>query len=185
MAPSADLKAPRPQKSRSRSNCVCGGPCFYCAADLADVRHQHDHFPMPWRHGGRQTVPACGRCHSLKDRVAIYNWPPSALEAADAGLTHAAGITLTLILRAIDLRHDWWVTDDSLLPFIVETVDGCTTTEARICMATAFNLFLDAFPPNDDGPALGEAVEATCAGSSRLDQKASGGITSPVALRLF
>jgi hypothetical protein len=81
-----------------------------------------------------------------------------------------------LILRAIDLRHDWWVTDDSLLPYIVETVDGCTTTEARICMATAFNLFLDAFPPNDDGPALGEAVrrvqalgvEGECSATERL-----------------
>lgn len=37
--------------------------CFYCGD-----RHNRewDHFPSPWRAGGRQVVPSCVHCHRLK-----------------------------------------------------------------------------------------------------------------------
>lgn len=62
---------------RSRlGRCACEA-CFYCGREL-DV-HQHDHYPVPRRAGGSETVPACPVCHDLKDRVMLRDWD---LEAA-------------------------------------------------------------------------------------------------------
>jgi hypothetical protein len=44
-----------------------GERCFFCSNQLAS-RHEHDHFPVPKRHGGEITVPACVNCHDLLDR---------------------------------------------------------------------------------------------------------------------
>ena len=59
-------------------SCDCGGPCFYCGRALSSGRHEHDHFPLPVRHGGSETVPACRECHTLKDRT----WPLGVRETA-------------------------------------------------------------------------------------------------------
>ena len=36
---------------------------------------ENDHFPIPARHGGKQTVIACKTCHDMKDRHTLENWP--------------------------------------------------------------------------------------------------------------
>ena len=54
-----------------RTNCCTA--CFYCDAALS-VRHEHDHMPLPLRHGGEQTVPICINCHDLKDRMPLESW---------------------------------------------------------------------------------------------------------------
>lgn len=56
--------------------------CYYCRMPLAP-KHEHDHFPMPKRHGGEETVPICLNCHTLKDRQPIGDW-------ADPGAAWAA-----------------------------------------------------------------------------------------------
>mgnify|MGYP000308264879 CR=1 FL=1 len=48
---------------------------FYCHAPLSAATRQRDHFPLPDRHGGLQTVDACTPCHDAKDRVSIERWP--------------------------------------------------------------------------------------------------------------
>lgn len=48
--------------------------CFYCESFLAP-RHEHDHFPVPARAGGKYVVAACYACHDLKDRVPFEDWP--------------------------------------------------------------------------------------------------------------
>lgn len=68
------------------TSALCPGDCascFYCEANLAP-RHEHDHFPIPGRHGGDITVPACVNCHDLKDRVALKNWRVEVLVEAVA-----------------------------------------------------------------------------------------------------
>jgi len=40
--------------------------CFYCGSTGP---FQMDHFPVPARHKGMQTVKACLHCHNLKDRI--------------------------------------------------------------------------------------------------------------------
>jgi hypothetical protein len=47
--------------------------CFYCEQPLSS-RHEHDHFPVPGRHGGIATVPACVNCHDRKDRMSFADW---------------------------------------------------------------------------------------------------------------
>jgi hypothetical protein len=75
---------PFKQVGRSASRCQTCTACAYCGEGL-DGGHHHDHAPVPWRHGGREVVAACVRCHKLKDTArGAYSWPPAALEAAAA-----------------------------------------------------------------------------------------------------
>lgn len=47
------------------------GYCFYCDEPVPNAwDRERDHFPIADRHGGKDTVLACHRCHTLKDRVA-------------------------------------------------------------------------------------------------------------------
>lgn len=138
---------PEFQRARSRKNCTCGLPCFYCLKPQAG-RHDHDHFPVPWRHGGRNTVPTCHRCHDLKDRVGIGDWPEDAQQAAGAGLaTHAEHVLRFIIGRTDDDEYQWTAEDGAV---ILRAILKCTTAEARIMVAqTAYSL-LDRFPPTLD-----------------------------------
>lgn len=52
---------------------LCNDGCFYCDANVK--RHEHDHAPVPERHGGTETVAACPTCHHLKDRAPYESWP--------------------------------------------------------------------------------------------------------------
>lgn len=64
------------------SACGCTS-CFYCESPLS-VRHEHDHFPVPFRLSGIDTVPTCLNCHDLKDRIALADWPTGVLGPAMA-----------------------------------------------------------------------------------------------------
>lgn len=49
--------------------------CFYCDAVFAvSPSAVGDHFPIPQRHGGTESVPCCRECHSLKDRLSLNDW---------------------------------------------------------------------------------------------------------------
>lgn len=67
-------------KSRHVVACSCRA-CFYCGSPLSS-RHEHDHYPVPKRHGGDRTVPACLNCHDLKDRLSLKDWPAHAKKQA-------------------------------------------------------------------------------------------------------
>lgn len=47
--------------------------CVYCGSGLSS-RHEHDHFPIPKRHGGEEVYPVCLNCHDLKDRIRLDDW---------------------------------------------------------------------------------------------------------------
>jgi hypothetical protein len=66
--------------ARREVACACAA-CFYCGAPLSS-RHEHDHYPVPQRHGGDRTVPACLNCHDLKDRLPLREWPAAAKKQA-------------------------------------------------------------------------------------------------------
>jgi len=48
--------------------------CTFCERELP-ARHEHDHFPVPFRAGGVEKYPICIECHDLKDRISVRNWP--------------------------------------------------------------------------------------------------------------
>lgn len=56
----------------------CAG-CGYCGLEFGRMTHEHDHAPVPRACGGEQTIPVCGTCHDLKDRVPFGYWPPKML----------------------------------------------------------------------------------------------------------
>jgi hypothetical protein len=125
--------------SRATSNCRCGGPCFYCGDDLPGP-HDHDHSPIPWRHGGRETVPSCRRCHKLKDYRDLLDWPPAALQSAADGMHGSARILVVLLASAratpdVDTAID---RDEAL-----RALDDCSTVEAKIFLARIIAFALD------------------------------------------
>lgn len=62
----------------TRHHCVY---CYYCRVPLP-TRHEHDHYPMPERAGGKRVVPVCLTCHDLKDRASLKQWPEPERKAA-------------------------------------------------------------------------------------------------------
>ena len=65
--------------------------CFYCDNPLSK-RHEHDHFPVPARAGGKHVVAACYNCHDLKDRMTVAEWPVSMQFLGTRDLIVALGI---------------------------------------------------------------------------------------------
>lgn len=49
--------------------------CFYCGALVSFSGGNGDHFPIPKRNGGVDTVPCCLSCHDMKDRYTVGQWP--------------------------------------------------------------------------------------------------------------
>jgi hypothetical protein len=134
---------PEPQRSRSRSNCKCVGPCFYCGEPINGA-HQHDHMPFPWRHGGRETVPSCSSCHNLKDRRRwLQAWPPASQRAAAEGMSASGTFLIAMFNESVadpfSEPFDLDITRDQALGVI----QACTTCEARVFMARGICLILD------------------------------------------
>ena len=76
--------------------------CFYCSRRLTG-RHEHDHYPIPDRAGGTETVPVCIDCHDLKDRIPLANWPADVLDKA---VGEAGPLGRLLIAKLAALIHD-------------------------------------------------------------------------------
>lgn len=49
--------------------------CFYCDCVFSTSHSAWgDHFPVPRRNGGIETVPCCKTCHDAKDNISLENW---------------------------------------------------------------------------------------------------------------
>jgi hypothetical protein len=55
--------------------------CFYCGCCVAERHGRGDHFPIPARRGGTDTVDCCVSCHDMKDRFPLDRWPTEWMEA--------------------------------------------------------------------------------------------------------
>jgi len=117
--------------------------CHYCGLPAAIV--ERDHFPVPARHGGTETVPACPNCHTLKDRVSLDSWPAADRDAALAALSSTAGGTVPPI--AFIAMWGEWHPDPYLLP----TTWGEMTPLARLLWGRLLALRLD-IAGRDDVP---------------------------------
>lgn len=63
--------------SAGRLQCQYENACLYCDGVLSS-NHEHDHMPIPARHGGEETHCVCANCHDLKDRQTVKDWPVAA-----------------------------------------------------------------------------------------------------------
>lgn len=139
------------------SPCMDCADCFYCGRFLSP-RHQHDHFPRPRRAGGLNTVAVCVDCHDLKDRYPLDRWPVHLLAPALDGLQATLALELQVALAAA-LPHEYRARislDDVPVPLrplatwtsdqLSSAVRSATTTEARLYLAKAVAIALDAEP---------------------------------------
>jgi hypothetical protein len=125
---------PFPQKRGAR-NCRACTICAYCAT--IDGPHDHDHAPIPWRHGGREVIPSCVR---LKDRIHITRWPPASHDALQAGTQGFALLVSQLCAAMRDSPDcDPGIPRDAAL----RALNACTTAEARIGVARMVAISLD------------------------------------------
>jgi hypothetical protein len=58
--------------------------CFYCGCCVAERYGRGDHFPIPARCGGTDTVDCCVSCHDMKDRFPLDRWPEEWMAAVIA-----------------------------------------------------------------------------------------------------
>jgi hypothetical protein len=141
---SADLQVvPEHQATRSRSNCKCGGPCFYCGKPLPGA-HDHDHAPIPYRHGGRDTVPTCRPCHEVKDKKRIGEWPFALMSEAAQGLG-VRGTWLAAMLQDAMSNHDEAEDFDLRLSRdeALAILDSATTPRGRMLAARLIAMVCD------------------------------------------
>lgn len=69
--------------------------CFSCERSLYGfVKHEHDHFPIPFVAGGTTVVSACLLCHDLKDRYGQDQWHPEMFRRASDEIAEALKDTL-------------------------------------------------------------------------------------------
>lgn len=129
---------PFPQARRSASSCQVCTRCAYCGEPVG--HHDHDHVPIPYRHGGREVVPACADCHRLKDYLSFEKWGQIAQHAAAVGTQGSAVPLLHLLVAArTDPGYDVHIDRDTAL----QAINDCTTTEARLSTAQLIAFALD------------------------------------------
>jgi hypothetical protein len=78
--------------------------CAYCGMGLSS-RHEHDHAPIPKRHGGEDIWPVCLNCHDLKDRIPTTDWDVETFTRAVVELNPASRILVAkLIAMTLDAQ---------------------------------------------------------------------------------
>lgn len=80
--------------------------CFYCDAPLTASTRERDHFPLPERHGGAQTVNVCRTCHDVKDRLTFDRWPAEWVAEIAGDMPHLSRGTRLFLGRAFALVAD-------------------------------------------------------------------------------
>lgn len=143
-----------PQTARGRSNCKCAASCAYCFTDLDGVKHDHDHFPRPWRHGGRTVTATCKRCHSKKDRHEFRSWTDVERYSIIEGIRNGDTATIEAlqgdvvvahfleVFRGAPLNPEW--ADGSKDTDLIALIGALATPAARIALARIVCLALDA-----------------------------------------
>ena len=79
--------------------------CFYCGA-LVMTNGVGDHFPIPQRHGGIDTVPCCTSCHDMKDRSSLDSWPIDWIEVIMDDMKNMKRETKIFLAKSIYLCLD-------------------------------------------------------------------------------
>lgn len=102
-----------------------------------------DHAPVPRRHGGDETVPACRRCHDLKDRFPFSAWSDSELWAALAGFAPSADAAAAILARCNPSDGQQMNVTAADGPAVMEVAMDCSTPEARLALLKAYALGLD------------------------------------------
>jgi len=80
--------------------------CFYCDGLVAERTGKGDHFPIPARHGGTETVDVCISCHDAKDRFRLDNWHVSWIAKVIADFPSLSRESRIFLAKCIALMMD-------------------------------------------------------------------------------
>ena len=81
--------------------------CWYCDCTYSISKSAvGDHFPIPKRHGGLDTVPCCQQCHSLKDRIKLEDWSNAMIFKVVADFPKLSRETRIFLAKSIALFQD-------------------------------------------------------------------------------
>jgi len=81
--------------------------CVYCDSVYSVSRSAvGDHFPIPKRLGGLDTVDCCQQCHSLKDRIKLEDWNTAMISKVSADFPKLSRETRIFLAKAITLFQD-------------------------------------------------------------------------------
>jgi hypothetical protein len=81
--------------------------CFYCECTYTTARSSvGDHFPVPQRAGGIDTVPCCRSCHDLKDRIPLGSWNAEMLNKVIADFPKLRRETRIFLAKILSLMPD-------------------------------------------------------------------------------
>jgi hypothetical protein len=128
-------------------------PCFYC--DEVFDEGERDHFPIPVRHGGVETVFACHLCHTLKDRKRAGWLEPTLIYEGTGDLSRHSRDGMPLLVHLLDVDGERWVSGEALgnwpthdelervAAWVRRTVERCSTAHARLFVAWFFCHYLD------------------------------------------
>ena len=132
--------------------------CFYCDATVERGAYQMDHFPVPRRHGGIETVVACTTCHSSKDRVRLDDWSlewVSELAMSFGSMPRVARIFLAKAMAMMSDASAWKCQTSEIVNLKKQLADAGTELDRakaklRAC-GVATSILVDSVVDEDGG----------------------------------
>lgn len=79
--------------------------CWYCNA-VVTTTGVGDHFPLPRRHNGKETIPCCEPCHRMKDTIPLDSWPIEWVSVVMADMPKFSRETKLFLAKVIQLASD-------------------------------------------------------------------------------
>jgi len=80
--------------------------CFYCNAVVTFGSSPGDHFPIPKRHGGTETVNCCLSCHDMKDRIGLQDWHLEWIQNIENDLPNVSRETKLFLSKVVGVLLD-------------------------------------------------------------------------------
>lgn len=80
--------------------------CFYCGCCVAERYGRGDHFPIPARCGGSDTVDCCVSCHDMKDRFPLDRWPEEWMATVIADFPKLSRETKIFLAKVAGIHAD-------------------------------------------------------------------------------
>lgn len=80
--------------------------CFYCNGVVTESSSKGDHFPLPKRNGGFDTIPICTSCHDMKDRISFDRWNPDWIAHVISDMQYVSRETKLFFAKSLSLISD-------------------------------------------------------------------------------
>ena len=76
--------------------------CLACGQEKGEFEKHH--YPIPKRHGGKETILLCRTCHNLVSRIPLREWPQEVYQAAIS--SNLEGPALLAFLKVVEKFYE-------------------------------------------------------------------------------